>query len=205
MMHEVEARALFVDRVHDPPPGLRNMGALEHHFLRLGVVLPTAPRLEIHWTQLPLLQRVVNAAEKTQVLLLVCNREPVFQQLDARANQHALELRHGAEELLVLLGRAEPHDSLDARTVVPTPVEEDDFAGCGEVRYIALEVPLRALAIIGCRQRHHATNPRIELLTDALDRAALPGRIASFEQDQDLLPRTDHPILQLHELRLESK
>jgi hypothetical protein len=111
----------------------------------------------------------------------------------------------GTEELLVLLGRTEPHHLLDSCAVVPTAVEQNDLAGCRKMRHIALEVPLRALAVIGCGQRHHATNPRIELLTDALDRAALAGGIPSFEQDQDLLPRGDHPILQLHELRLEAK
>ena len=123
----------------------------------------------------------MNSAEKTQVLFLVRNREPIFQQFDARADQHALELRYGAEELLVLLGGTEPHYPLDARTIVPTAVEQNDFAGCGEVRHIALKVPLRALAIVGRRQRHHAAHPRIELLTDALDRAALAGSISSFE------------------------
>jgi hypothetical protein len=52
----------------------------------------------------------VDAPEKAQVLLVVGNREPVLDELDARAHQHLLELGHGAEELLVLVVGAEAHD-----------------------------------------------------------------------------------------------
>jgi len=134
-----------------------------------------------------LLQWVVNAAEKPQVLLFVRDREPVFQQLDARADQHAFELRHGPEKLLVLGGRAEAHHFLNARTVVPTAVEENDFTRSGQMRHIALEVPLRPLAVIGGRQRHDPGHARIEPLSDPLDHAALTRRIAAFEQNQHLL------------------
>jgi len=43
------------------------------------------------------------------VLLVVADREPVLDQLDAGARQHELELRHAAEELLVLLVVSEAH------------------------------------------------------------------------------------------------
>ena len=186
MIDEIQARALLVVRMHDPPPSLGNVRPLEHDLLRLGVGLPAAARFQIHRAQFPLLQWIVDAAEKTQVLLLVGDREPIFQQLDARANQHALELRHGAEELLVFLGAAKSHHMLHAGAVVPTAIEQNDFPGRRQVRHIALEVPLCPLAVIRRRQRHYAADAWIELLGDALDRAALAGRIAPFEQDQNL-------------------
>ncbi|MNY56921.1 hypothetical protein D3C86_1930520 [compost metagenome] len=59
------------------------MGAVEHDFLGLGVRLPAAPGFQVHGAEFPLLERVVNAAEKAQVLFLIGNREPVLDQLDA--------------------------------------------------------------------------------------------------------------------------
>src|SRR5256885_8954200 len=40
--------------------------SLQHGFLGLGVVLPAAAALEVHGTELPLLERVVHAAQKAQ-------------------------------------------------------------------------------------------------------------------------------------------
>ena len=50
---------------------------------------------------------------------------------DAGADQHLLEHRAGAQELLVLLVGAEAHDAFDAGAVVPAPVEQDDLAPAG--------------------------------------------------------------------------
>src|ERR1700761_749879 len=102
MMDAVQSSALLVDGVHHPPLRLGNMGTLQHHFFRLGVILPATPGLEVHWTQFPLLEWIVDAAEEPDILLLVRYREPVFQQTDARTHQHAFELRYRTIELLVL-------------------------------------------------------------------------------------------------------
>ena len=69
----------------------------------------------------------MNAAEKAQVLFLIGDREPVFDQLDPGAGEHAFELRHGAEELFVLVGVAKAHDLFYPGAVVPAAVEQDDF------------------------------------------------------------------------------
>src|SRR6185312_16792843 len=121
------------------------------------------------------------------------------------ADEHLLELRHGAEELLQLLGRAEAHDALDPGAVVPGTVEEHHFAGGGEVRHITLEIPLATLALSRRRERHDAADARIEPLGDALDRPSLAGRIAAFEQHRDLELVVLHPILQPHQLVLQAK
>ncbi len=145
----------------------------------------------------------MDATEKSQVLLFVGDREPVLEQAHAGAHEHALELWHRAEEVLVFLRRAEAHHVLDAGAVVPAAVEQHDLAAGRQVRHVALEVPLRALAIVRCRQRHHAADARIEPLGDALDGAALARRVAPLEQDHHLLLRGGHPVLQLHQLRLQ--
>ena len=137
------------------------------------------------------------------MLLLVGDREPVFDEDDARAHQHSFELRHGAEELLALLVRAEAHDALDAGAVVPAAVEQNDLAAGRQMADVALEVPLRALALVRRRQRRDAADARIEALRDALDDAALAGRIAPFEDHDDLELLRDDPVLQLDELALQ--
>ena len=145
----------------------------------------------------------MDTAQEAHVLFLVRDREPVFDEVDSRAHQHAFEIRHRAEELLVFLGSTKAHHVLDARPVVPAAIETDDFPSRRQMRRVTLEIPLRALAVIGGRQRHHAADARIESLRDALDRAALACGIATLEQDHDLLARRNHPVLQLHQFGLQ--
>src|ERR1700684_3917070 len=79
VMDTVEPRAFLIDRLNHPTLRLRYVRALQHDLLRLGVVLPPAARFEIHGTELPLLERVVDAAQKAHILLLVRNRETILQ------------------------------------------------------------------------------------------------------------------------------
>ena len=117
-----------------------------------------------------------------------------------------LELRHGAEEFLVFVVGAEAHDALDAGAVVPAAVEQHDLAGGRQVRDVALEVPLRALALVRRGQRRDAADARVEPLGDALDHAALAGGVAALEQDDDLVASVcDDPVLQLDQLALQAE
>ena len=84
---------------------------------------------------------------------------------------------------------AEAHHALDAGAVVPAAVEQHDLAAGGQVRHVALEVPLRALALVRRRQRRDAADARVQALRDALDHAALAGGVAPLEQDDDLVLR----------------
>ena len=101
--------------------------------------------------------------------------------------------------------RAEAHDALDAGAVVPAAVEQDDLAAGRQMRHIALEVPLRALALVRRGQRDDAADARIEALGDALDHAALAGGIAAFEEHDDLELLCDDPVLQLDQLVLQAE
>ncbi len=52
---------------------------------------------------------------------------------------------------------------------------------------IALEIPLAAFNIAGLFKGDDACAARIEVFHETLDRAALAGGVASFEQDHDPL------------------
>ena len=98
---------------------------------------------------------------------------------------------------------AEAHDPLDAGAVVPAAVEQHDLAAGRQMRHVALEVPLRALALVRRRQRHDAADARVQALGDALDDAALAGGIAPLEDHHDLQLVGLHPVLQLDQLALQ--
>jgi hypothetical protein len=100
---------------------------------------------------------------------------------------------------------AEAHDALDAGAIVPGAVEQHHFAGGRQVRHVALEIPLMALALGRAGQRDDAADARIEPLGDALDGAALAGRVAAFEQHDDLELLVLHPVLQAHEFMLQAE
>ena len=175
----------------------------EHLVLGPGVLDPLLARLEVHRAQLPAPHRVVDAGLEAPLLLVVGDGEPVLDEDDPGADEHALELRAGAHELLVLLLGAEPHDALDAGAVVPGAVEQDDLAGGGQVGDVALEVPLRALALGRGGQGGDPPAARARALGDALDHAALAGGVAALEEDDDLEALGLHVLLQEDELALQ--
>jgi hypothetical protein len=87
VMDAVQSRLFLVDALYNPPPGLQNMGPLQHFLFGPGVVLPTLPRFQIHGAELPLLKRIADTHQKTKVLFFVCDREPILHEDDARAHQ----------------------------------------------------------------------------------------------------------------------
>ena len=97
----------------------------------------------------------------------------------------------------------EAHHPLDAGAVVPGAVEQHDLAAGRQMRDVALEVPLRPLALGRRRQGDDAADARVEALGDALDGAALARRVAALEQHDQLVAGVLHPVLQLDQLRLQ--
>ena len=136
-------------------------------------------------------------------LLLAAHREPELDQVDAAVHEVALELRRLAHEFVVLLVAAEAHHALDAGAVVPGAVEQHDLAARRQVPDVALEIPLAAFLVGRLLQRHDARAARIQVLHEALDRAALAGGVAALEQDDDLLPGLLDPGLQLEQFDLQ--
>ena len=103
----------------------------------------------------------------------------------------------------MLLRGAVAHDVLDAAAVVPGAVEQADLAGGGQVRDVALEVPLGALTLSGHGKGDHARDTRVEVLGDALDRPTLAGRVTALEDDDDAGSGSPDPLLHLDQLRLQ--
>ena len=98
---------------------------------------------------------------------------------------------------------AEAHHALDAGAVVPTAVEDHDFAGGGKVLHVPLHVHLRLLPVGRGRQRDQPEDARADAFGDRLDRAALAGRVAALEDDDHPQPLVLHPLLQAAEFGLE--
>ena len=73
--------------------------------------------------------------------------------------------------------------------VVPTPVEQDDLPGGGQVGDVALEVPLRPLRVRGLAQGDDAAATGVQRLGDALDGPALAGGVTALEEDDEFLAR----------------
>ena len=119
-------------------------------------------------------------------------------------NEHSLELRAGAHELVVFGVGAETHHVLDAGAVVPASVEEDHLAGGGQVSDVALEVPLRALSFGRGRQGHDSYIAWVEERGHALDDASFAGGVATFEEDDHAEASVADPLLELEQLDLEA-
>ena len=73
------------------------------------------------------------------------------------------------------------------------------------MRDVALEVPLRALALAGRGHSDDATRARVQVGDDALDDAVLAGGVAPLEQHHQALPASDDPLLHVHELGLQAQ
>ena len=72
------------------------------------------------------------------------------------------------------------------------------------MRHVALEIPLALLALgRRCQSATTRHNPRVEALGDALDHAALAGRVAALEDDHDLQALLLDPFLELDQLLLK--
>ena len=179
------------------------VGVEEHRLLRVGVGVPLVQRREVGRRQLPLPHRVDLADDEPGVLLALRHREPQLHQVDAGADPHLLEPRRLAEELVVVVLGAVVHDVLDAGPVVPGAVEQHDLAGRGEVLDVPLEVPLATLSLGGLGQGHDSRPTRVEVLHEPLDGAALAGRVAPLEQDDQALVGVLDPLLELQQLDLQ--
>src|SRR5215471_7476656 len=81
-----------------------------------------------------------------------------------------------------------PHYIFDACPVVPTSVEDDDFACGGKVRNVALDIHLALFTIARRRQGDNAENARTDSFCDGFDCSAFAGRVTAFKYDNDSRP-----------------
>ena len=108
--------------------------------------------------------------------------QPELDEDDPAIDDVFLDHRAVLEETPILFLRAEAHHALHAGAVVPTAVEDHDFAGGREVLHVTLQVHLRLLAVRRSRQRDEPEDARAHAFGDRLDGAALAGRVASLER-----------------------
>ena len=101
--------------------------------------------------------------------------------------------------------RREPHHPFDAGTVVPGTVEQHHLARGREVLDVALEVPLGALAVARGAERDDTNHPWVGACRDPLDHTPLASGVASFEHHHDAGSGLFDPLLQLHELDLQTE
>ena len=100
--------------------------------------------------------------------------------------------------------RAEPHDALHPRAVVPRAVKEHDLTRSREMLDIALKIPRGGLSRRGLLQRHRARATGIQVFVEAFNGTAFSCGIATFEKNDMALTRVLCPVLPLQQLNLQS-
>src|SRR6516165_11658539 len=101
------------------------------------------------------------------------------------------------------IDRTKAHHSLDAGSIVPATIENDDFSRSGKVGNIALHVHLRLLSLGRGRQRNNSKNARTYPLSDRLDNPTLARAVAPLEQHTNLQTLVHHPQLKLDQFRMQ--
>ncbi|SPE23645.1 hypothetical protein SBA5_400056 [Candidatus Sulfotelmatomonas gaucii] len=203
MADHIEPRRFLVLGVHHVPRRLFRIRYSKHLILRAAIFGPVLARFQVHRAQLPALGGIFHAVLKPPFLFFVAHAEPILDENDPGANQHALKLRAALHEFQVLALAAEAHYILHAGAVVPAAIEQNHLSRCGQMSHVALKIPLRLLALRRRCQRHDAAHARIERLGDALDGAALARGIASFKQRHHAQAFVANPLLQLYQLDLQ--
>ena len=181
---------------------MRGVGRLQHRLARIGVGAVALARLQVDRRELPALQGIFQPLGEAIFLHRLVAAQPVLEQQDAVVDQLALEHRRVAQECGDLRIAGEPHHLLDAGAVVPAAVEQHDLAGGGQVRRVALEVPLGGFALGRLRQRRDPALARIEVAADGIDRAALAGGVAAFEHHHQSTPGVQQPARRVRQLDL---
>src|SRR6478752_4214200 len=142
MRKAVETRLALVIRPHDMPGCVRSVGCVEHQVPRMRIVIPLLTRRQVHWTEFPLTQWILNASLEAPLLFLITHFEPVFDQNNPAINDELFDHRAEFEKPVALFLGTKTHDILNPGAVVPTAVKDDHLAGCGEVRKVALNIHL---------------------------------------------------------------
>ncbi len=137
------------------------------------------------------------------VLLLHPDLEPDLDEDDPGIDDPALRPGTAFEEPSMLLGRAEAHDEIDARPIVPAAVEDHDLAPGGETLHVALHEELGLFPVRRRGQGDEAEYPWAHPLGDGLDDPALARRVAALEHDDDTRSGGLDPFLEVAELDLQ--
>ena len=96
--------------------------------------------------------------------------------------------------------RAKTHYFFDAKTVVPTPVEENKFARYGQMSSVTLKIPFTFLPVGRFAQSHHFCFPGAEVFDNSLYRSVFAGCISSFQYHKEFEIGRNNFLLQLDQL-----
>src|SRR5437899_4227462 len=88
---DIEAGTFLVFRIDHVPGSLLDVGDRKHFVLGAGILGPTRPGLQVHSTEFPALGHISHAILKTTLLFFIADREPVFYEDDARADQNPFD------------------------------------------------------------------------------------------------------------------
>ena len=161
--------------------------------------------LDVHRAEFPTARAVLHSFLKTLFLHNIAHGKPIFQHLDAGTHQDPFELRTRLQKVLILEVAAETHDAFDSRPVVPTAIEQDQFARRRQMGDVTLKIPARPFPLGRVRQRDHAADARVENLRDPFDRPSLARCVAAFENDDHPQSFVFDPFLQLDKFNLQPR
>src|SRR5262249_46742384 len=104
----IEPPAPLVVGLHDVPRRVLAVRLFQHHVARPRVVVPAPVRFEVHWAQLPLPERVVDASGKSPFLLALSDFQPDFDQDNTAINHVFFHWRAKLEKMAGLLRMQNP-------------------------------------------------------------------------------------------------
>ena len=177
--HGVEARAFAVRLDHRPGASAVSVGRTWPPWP--WCVVPLVEGGQVDGAELPLLERVGLAFLEASALFFAAHREPELDEVHAAAHQVALELGRLAHELEVFVGEQKPITRSTPARLYQERSNSAISPGGGQVLHVTLEIPLAALGVGGAFKGHHAGAAGVEVFHEALDGAALAGRVAAFE------------------------
>src|SRR6516164_1421544 len=201
--YDVETRAPLVIGMNDDPGRKRARRSCKHHIPSLGIRIPLLHCGLVDGARLPLCQRIIPPVPESLLLLLFADVQVVLHNLNSSTDQHVLEWQRLFQKAFIFTVRAETHHTFDARPVVPTAIEQDQFLRRRQIRDIALKVPGRAILIGRLAERHDPRLAWAEMLDDAFDRAVLSARVPALEYDQHSVSVLNDVALNLDELDLK--
>jgi hypothetical protein len=148
-------------------------------------------------------QRIIDASQKSSLLFVLSNFEPNLDQRDTAVDDVLFDFWAKIQKSPVLrLGR-KIHDIFDAGAIVPTPVEDNDFACRGKLPDVTLHEHLALFPIGGSRKGYDAEDTGTDALSDRFDGPPLSSSIAAFERDDDFQSFVLYPILQSTKVNLK--
>src|SRR5437016_6225691 len=140
MRDAIEPPAPLVIGPHDVPRRVLAVRLLQHRVACPRVAIPAPVGFEVHRTQLPLPQRIVDPSAETPFLFVLSDLQPDFEEPDAGVYDVFFDLRDQLQEFSMIIFAAETHHVFHAGSVVPAAIENHDFAAGRELLDVALRV-----------------------------------------------------------------